>query len=185
MRIGFVHSFKGDLTKPLILSNVAAHTDKIIQARWSVHSHGCRKLISSIVLLGIRMKCRSWRRALTERVLSGLHRCRLWMSWPSHLELRSPTGHWNLVCFLCSVLLLVCSCNSPRIIFKIFRTKLPQRAFLSLCLGDFLRLFAFASSIRVSSRRNNDSLSANLYACVLIEIDLLFIRLTCIFSLSL
>ena len=24
----------GDLTKPLILSNVAAHTDKIIQARW-------------------------------------------------------------------------------------------------------------------------------------------------------
>jgi WD40 repeat protein len=30
-------SFEGDLTKPLILSNVAAHTDKIIQARWSVH----------------------------------------------------------------------------------------------------------------------------------------------------
>ncbi|CAF0999779.1 unnamed protein product [Adineta steineri] len=27
-------SLNGDLTKPLILSNVAAHTDKIIQARW-------------------------------------------------------------------------------------------------------------------------------------------------------
>ena len=26
----------GDLTKPLILSNVAAHGDKIIQARWYV-----------------------------------------------------------------------------------------------------------------------------------------------------
>ncbi|CAF0755787.1 unnamed protein product [Didymodactylos carnosus] len=30
-------SLNGDLTKPLILSNVAAHTDKIIQARWHPH----------------------------------------------------------------------------------------------------------------------------------------------------
>lgn len=28
------NEFLGDLTKPLVLSNVAAHTDKIIQARW-------------------------------------------------------------------------------------------------------------------------------------------------------
>ena len=27
-------SLSGDLTKPLVLSNVAAHSDKIIQARW-------------------------------------------------------------------------------------------------------------------------------------------------------
>ena len=27
---------EGDLTKSLVLSTVAAHTDKIIQARWSV-----------------------------------------------------------------------------------------------------------------------------------------------------
>jgi hypothetical protein len=31
--ISFI-SHLGDLTKPLVLTSVAAHTDKIIQARW-------------------------------------------------------------------------------------------------------------------------------------------------------
>jgi WD40 repeat protein len=30
----FNYSYLGDLTKSLVLSNIAAHTDKIIQARW-------------------------------------------------------------------------------------------------------------------------------------------------------
>ena len=71
----FIRYFEGDLTKPLVLSSVAAHTDKIIQARWSVTVKECSSDLY-FTLLGIPMKCRSPRPAPIARVLFGLHHCR-------------------------------------------------------------------------------------------------------------
>ena len=43
----FLSMHSGDLTKPLVLSNVAAHGDKIIQARWYVQ-HICLFLLYTL-----------------------------------------------------------------------------------------------------------------------------------------
>ena len=65
----------GDLTKPLVLSTVAAHNDKIIQARWFVNEFSLFDIIIFFVYsLGIQMICHSSRAVQIEQRSFGLHR---------------------------------------------------------------------------------------------------------------